>query len=103
MSSKSRKVGQQSTATAKFYTDDTAVTLVDPTTITFLFRTAAGVETSYVYGTAPEVTKTSTGIYVFVAPAYAASGAHYIRVKSTGTIAATEMGVSVQGSKFATP
>ena len=98
-----RKVGQQSTATAKFYTDDTEVTLVDPSTVTFLFRTSAGVETDYVYGTDAEVTKTATGIYEFVAPAYAASGPHYIRVKSTGTVAATELGIGVTGSKFTTP
>lgn len=98
-----RKVGQQSTATARFYTDATEATLVDPTTVTFLFRTSAGVETSYVYGVATEVTKTATGIYEFVAPTYAAAGAHWIRVKSTGTVAATEVGVGVTGSKFTTP
>jgi hypothetical protein len=103
MANTTRKVGQQSTATARFYTDATEATLVDPATVTFMFRTSAGVETSYVFGTDAEVTKSAVGVYEFVAPTYAAAGAHYIRVKSTGTVAASELGVGVRGSAFTTP
>jgi hypothetical protein len=96
-----RQIGQQSTATASFYDD--AGTLTDPSTVTFLWRTAAGVETDYVYGTDAEVTKTSTGVYAFVAPTYAASGKHVVRVKSTGLVAASELAIGVQRSSFTAP
>jgi hypothetical protein len=101
MPNTTRQIGQQSTATASFYND--SGTLTDPSTVTFLWRTAAGVETSYVYGTATEVTKLSTGVYQFVAPAYAAQGKHVVRVKSTGLIAANELAIGVQRSSFTTP
>lgn len=101
MANTTRQIGQQSVATATFRND--AGTLADPSTVTFLFRTSAGVETDYVYGTDSEVTKTSTGVYEFTAPTYASTGPHYIRVKSTGLVAADELAIGVRLSKFTTP
>lgn len=56
-------IGQQISSTVEFR-NVTSGSLVDPTTITWKVRTPAGIETSYVYGVASEVTKTGTGIYV---------------------------------------
>ena len=101
MPNTSRQIGQQSVATATF-TDDVG-SPVDPSTVTFLWRTSAGVETDYVYGTDTEVTKVSTGVYEFVAPVYGVTGPHQVRVKSTGPATATELAIGVQRSRFATP
>ena len=56
-------IGQQIASTVQFR-NATSGSLVDPTTVTWIVRTPGGVETSYVYGTDAEVTKTGTGIYV---------------------------------------
>lgn len=92
-------VGDKPTFTASFY--NTADTLTDPTTVVFTWRTSAGVETSYTYGTDSEVTKSSTGIYVFAAPTIAAAGPHYCRAKGTaGLVTAGVLGVGVRANKF---
>ncbi len=101
MANTSRQIGQQSVVTATFRND--AGTLTDPSTVTFLWRTSAGVESSYVYGTATEVAKTSTGIYTFTAPTYAVVGPHQVRVKSTGPATADELAIGVQRTRFTTP
>jgi hypothetical protein len=101
MMASTRQIGQQSVVTATFR-DDTG-TLTDPSTVTFLWRTSAGVETDYVYGTDTEVAKTSTGVYTFTAPTYAAVGPHQVRVKSTGPATADELSVGVQRTRFTTP
>lgn len=56
-------IGQEITSTVTFRNRSTGA-LVDPTTVTWIIRTPAGIETSYVYGVASQVTKTTTGTYV---------------------------------------
>ena len=95
-------VGDQPTFTATFKltADDT---LADPSTVTFMWRTPAGTETSYAYGSAGEVAKTSTGVFTFTPPVIAARGPHVCRVKSTGLVAADELVVTARRSEFTTP
>ena len=77
---------------------------VDPTTVTFMWRTPAGTETSYVYGVASEVARDAVGVYRFTAPIIAARGPHACRVKSTGAaVAAAEIVVTARRSEFTTP
>lgn len=95
-------IGDAPKFTATFYLAGTT-TPADPDTVTFVWRTSAGVETSYVYGTAAEVTKSSTGVYVFAAPTVTAQGKHVCRAKGTGLTAAGERAVAVRRSSFATP
>lgn len=54
-------VNDQIRWTVTFATEAGAAT--DPQTVTYKATSPAGTTTSYVYGTASEVTKTSTGIY----------------------------------------
>jgi hypothetical protein len=78
--------------------------VTDPTTVTFMWRVPAGTETSYVYGVASEVAKTSTGVYTFTPPTIAVSGQHSIRAKGVGAIvAAVDATVGVRLSGFTTP
>ena len=88
------------TATFKLAADDT---VTDPSTVTFMWRTSAGVETSYVYGTDGEVSKSSTGVFVFTPPTIALTGPHTCRVKSTTVTTAGELAVGVRRTAFATP
>lgn len=48
---------------------NTAGALADPATLTVKLRAPDGTQTSYVYGTAAEVTRSSAGVYVFASPA----------------------------------
>ena len=102
MASNTFDIGDRPKYTATFSqaSDDT---VVDPSTVTFLWRTAVGVETSYVYGTDTEVAKTSTGVYTFSPPVIAAQGKHVCRVKSTTPNTAAELAVAVRRSQFTTP
>jgi hypothetical protein len=93
-------IGQQLVHTATF-TDD-ADALVDPATVTFQLRTPAGAETSYTYA-AGQVTKVSTGVFKFTAPAFTTAGQHVVRVKSTTPATARESTVTVSRSAFDTP
>ncbi len=81
-------------APGKTYVNDTitininfqndAGTDVDPTTVTFKTRSPCGVETSYVYGTDAEITKSSVGDYTAtIIPTE--PGRWYFRWVSTGT------------------
>jgi len=95
-------IGDRPTYTATFkLTVGDAVT--DPSTVTFIWRTSAGVESSYVYGAAAEVAKSSTGVFTFTPAAVAAHGKHVCRVKSTSPTAAAELAVAVRASSFTTP
>jgi hypothetical protein len=94
-------IGDKPVFTAKFY--DTADTLTDPSAVVFRWRTPAGVETAYTYGTDSEVAKTATGIYTFTPPTIAAQGKHTVRAKGTaGLIAAAELAVAARASSFTT-
>lgn len=96
-------IGDAPKFTASFYLAG-GTTAADPDTVTFLWRTAAGVETDYVYGADAEVTKTATGVYAFAAPTITTQGKHVCRVKSTGGLtAAAELAVAVRRSSFTTP
>lgn len=94
-------IGQQSTHTATIYDDDGD--LVDPSTVTFKVRTPAGVETSYVVGADSQATRVSVGVFRFVAPAYAASGRHVVRVVATSPAVALEQTFDVSRSAFVDP
>ena len=95
-------VGDKPVFTATF--KNTADALTSPSTVVFLWRTAAGVETSYTSGVDSEVSEASTGVFTFAAPTITTAGAHYCRAKGTaGLIAAAELGVGVRSSKFTTP
>ena len=96
------QIGQQITWTGEF--KNNAGTLADPDDVTFVWRTPAGVETSYTYGDDAQVTKTATGVYEFESPTVTVAGQHVCRVKSVdGFATATETAVSVRASKFTTP
>lgn len=55
--------GQVVRATGSF--KDAGGTLVDPSVVKLRVRTPAGDVTEYVYGTAPDLVKDSTGVYHF--------------------------------------
>jgi hypothetical protein len=65
-------------------------TLTDPTTLTVHLQRSGAASTSYVYGTAPEVTRSTTGTFAFAVPTIAGAGYHQIRVVATGAVAAAE-------------
>ena len=70
--------------------------LADPTTVTFIVRTPAGVETSYVYGVAPEVIKSAIGRYYM--DVQKDESRHWdIRAKGTGG------GPKIPGNLFVAP
>jgi hypothetical protein len=95
-------IGDKPVFTAKFY--DTSDVLTDPSAVSFIWRVPAGTETTYVYGTASEVTKSATGIYVFAAPTITVQGRHVARAKGTsGLVAAGEYAVAVRPSLLTTP
>jgi hypothetical protein len=95
-------IGDSPTITCTFKTS--ADVLADPTTVTFVHRDGAGVETSYVNGVAAQVSHPSTGVYAFQVPTITTSGAHAIRCKGVGAlIAAVEQRLSVRVSAFTTP
>jgi hypothetical protein len=76
--------------------------LTNPTTVTFTVQAPSGVETSYVYGTDSEVTRSSTGIYRMTLQLNT-SGEWYCRVVGTGTVEAcdeTLQPINVRTSRF---
>lgn len=95
-------IGDRPTATVTFR--DTADVLTSPTTVVFVVRTPAGVETPY---TSPHaaITTVSTGVFAFTFPApLNEAGAWHVRAKGTaGLEAAAELSFQVRRSNFATP
>lgn len=65
-------------------------TPTDPTTVTFKATSPAGTTTSYVYGTAAEVTKTSTGVFKLLLAPGAAGPWQYAAI-GTGAVAKSEV------------
>ena len=74
-------------------------TLTNPTTVTFKTRSPCGTETTYVYGTDGEVTRSSTGIYrAAVAPDEGGRWAY--RWETTGPVYVKAGTFLVQASPF---
>lgn len=95
----SHKIGTVVRTTGTFRVGST---LTDPTAITCMVKTPAGVETSYVYGSSA-VVRSSVGVYYLDVPC-TESGKWYLRWKGTGTAAAAEeSSFSVDASGFTTP
>lgn len=101
MAARTFDVGDRPTFTATFRDNSDALT--DPATVTFLWRTATGVETSYAYNVATEVARSSLGVYTFTPPTIAASGKHVCRVRSTSVTTAGELAIEVRRTAFAAP
>ncbi len=79
----------------------------DPTTITLMIQTPAGVETTHVYGTDPGVSRASAGVYAYTL-ALAEAGIYTVRWigRWIGTGAgahAHEETIPVRPSRFANP
>jgi len=75
----------------------------NPGAVKFKWRTPAGVETTYVYATDPEVVRASTGNY-YVDLLLDEPGTWTIRWVSAGTCtSADEVRVRVETSAFTTP
>lgn len=81
-------VGQQIAVTATFRNATTGA-LVDPTTVTWIVGEPDGTETSYVYGTDSEVTKSATGTYVGTIRVEQ-DGQHTSRWNGTGAAVASD-------------
>ena len=83
---------------------NTAGVVADPSTVVWLYRTPAGVETSYTYGASVSVTRVSTGVYEFTVPTITAAGSHAVRAKGTaGLVTAVEQEFRVRPSNFTSP
>lgn len=87
--SSSYQVGDLARLTATFRDVDEA--LVDPTTVTFTWRTPAGVEASYVYETDDDLVSDSTGVY-YVDLALDEAGPWVYRWDTTGIAQGSELG-----------
>lgn len=81
-------VNDQVIATATFAT--TAGVATNPTTVTFKVAAPAGTTTSYVYGAASEVERTTTGTYTCTFTADAA-GTWQVAAIGTGTVARSDV------------
>jgi hypothetical protein len=77
-----KNLGQLLTVTATF--ENSSGTKVDPSTVKADVTTPDGEETTYVYGTDAQLTKSTTGVYVLSLTVDQA-GPWYGRVYSTGT------------------
>lgn len=64
----------------------------DPTTVTYAVVDPDGVETLYVFGTAPEVTNPSVGVYVLDLPALTVPGTWIYTITGTGAVEAVGSG-----------
>lgn len=98
-----RRVGQQSIFTATFRSDKGVA--INPGTVTFRWRhegQAVGDATAFVFGTDPEVTRPSTGVYEFKAPTYDASRRYLVQVQSEEPATANEDVVDVMASDWVT-
>jgi hypothetical protein len=78
-------VGDAPRLTATFL--NASGTPTDPTAVTFRVREPDGTVTAYVYGTDPELIKSSTGVYYVDWPCTQRQR-HYVRFEGTGTVAA---------------
>lgn len=75
----------------------------DPTTITLKIQTPAGVETSHVYGTDPDVSRSGAGVYAYPLT-FTESGIYTIRWVGTGAVVkADEETIPVRPSRFENP
>lgn len=90
-------IGDVPVFTATFV--DLAGVRVDPASASFAFRTPSGVETSYDFPTDGEVSTSSTGVYVLIAPELATFGVHWCRVVGTDPYAAAERPIGVRSRK----
>lgn len=74
--------------------------LVDPATVRFRWKTPADVETTWIYGTDPELTKDSVGLYT-AAVDLNAPGVWRFRWETGGTHqGADEFALTVEASSF---
>lgn len=90
--------GNKVVVSAEFRVPDSTGTLTDPATVTYTAKERNGAATAYVYGTAPEVTKTATGKYelAFVP----AEGSWSVHVQGTGSAyAADEVSFTIDHSR----
>lgn len=95
-------IGDRPVVTATFRDVDDV--LASPTTVVFITRTPAGVETVY---TSPHaaITTPSTGVFKFTFPTpFTLAGTWYVRAKGTvGVETAVETSFRVKASSFTTP
>lgn len=93
-------IGERIRFALLFKVDDTPT---DPSAFTIKMRAPTGVETSYVYGTAPAVERDDVGVYHFdFTPTLAKNWT--MRVVATGTLqTAVERPFVVQASVFKSP
>jgi hypothetical protein len=91
-------IGDKPTITATFTNE--AGTLTDPSTVAFMVRTPAGVETSAAFTTHP-----STGVYTYQLPTFDLAGTWIVRSKATGATltGAKEDRFEVRRSGFTAP
>lgn len=76
----------------------------DPTTVTFYVRDPDGTITSYVYGTDPEITNPSVGVYILTLDAPNVAGSWHYRCAGTGAVKAVIEGeFTVLPSSVLTP
>jgi hypothetical protein len=76
------------------FTDPDDDSAVDPTVVKIGFTNPAGTSTVYTYGTDPEVTRVSAGVYRLLISADTA-GRYHVRAWSTGTGQAAESGTVI--------
>lgn len=95
-------LGDRPVATVTFRDVDEVLT--SPSTVVFITRTPAGVETSYTTPNA-NIATPSTGVFKFTFPAvFATAGTWSVRAKGTaGLEAAAELSFRVRASSFTTP
>lgn len=90
--------GTKAKVTATFTDDEDAIG--DPTTIVAKVRAPSGGISSYTYGTHPELTRSSLGVYVLEV-VLSSSGRWQVRFEGTGAIvAAQEATIEVAASQF---
>ncbi len=99
--SSSYDIGDVVVWTATFVDGDSEP--VDPTLVVFVWRLFDGTETTYEYGTDPEVELEAVGVYTFVTPELTQNGKHVCRVDGTEPFAAAERAIGVRSSRFANP
>lgn len=80
--------GSRVVVTAEFRVPDSKGSLTNPTTVTFTARLRGETATAYVYGTDPEVTRPSIGVYELEYEP--AEGVWAVHVQGTGTAHAAD-------------
>lgn len=83
------QLGQAVTVTETF---SLLGTPTNPTTVTYVVKDPTGVETSYVFGVAPEVTNPSVGIFVLSLPPSSEPGQWFYEITGTGAVEASGTG-----------